>query len=101
MMTTSYLFWIAVVLLGAIAGLFIRPRIIAITLVGMFSVCLVGLITCLFMKADAMAWTFGILGGVVPPVFVVAYILGVVVHSMITGKVSEKIVPAIEQQDEN
>lgn len=97
-MITSYLFWAAVVVAGILAGVFVRPRTVAMLVAGIFVCSLIGLLVSLVMKADTMAWTFGIVGTIVPLVTIAAYIVGAVVQSMIKGEVSDRIVRQVKEE---
>lgn len=87
-MTTSFLFWASIVIVGIIAGAVLKPRTIAVVIASSFLLCLIGLIVTLVMGAKAAAWMFGVAGLGVPLVLLISYIFGAVVYAVIRVKVT-------------
>lgn len=82
-MSTAYIFWTSVVVGGAIAGVFLRPRTIGILGGSLFVLCILGLVVSALIGGAALAWVFGIGAMIVPPVVVVAFVAGSIVHALL------------------
>jgi hypothetical protein len=88
-MTTTYIFLASVVIGGATAGAFLRPRTIGIVGGSLFALCILGLIASALLEGETLTWVFGISAMIVPPVAVVAFVAGAIVHALL-GAVKPK-----------
>ena len=79
-------FWISVVIVGAVLGSLLTPRVIAIVGACVLALCLLGLVVAGLTGAETQTWLFGMALMALAPAVGVALGTGTIVHAVLRRK---------------